>query len=161
MCEDVEDMEFFYIRHRPPPSIFAYDTAFLSTPLTGVFLRLQLRRTSRRGCGELRHEPQEFDGTVLWKALPYRARFRARVRGCGELLTHLVQGSEHLVRRTYPGSEGMVPIFLGDQFVDAMNHRQIHIYVRTSSNPMRRICRRFSLVGWRWKDLGGLTGYCG
>lgn len=60
----------------------------------------------------------------------YRARFRARIRGSRELLTHLVQDMEHLVRRAYPEmNEDMVTILLWNQFVDAVDHSQTHIYI--------------------------------
>lgn len=61
----------------------------------------------------------------------YRARFRTRIRGPGESLTHLAQDLEQLVRKTYPeASEYMVTILLRDQFVDVVDHPQIRIYIQ-------------------------------
>ncbi|KAG0715519.1 hypothetical protein GWK47_011790 [Chionoecetes opilio] len=61
----------------------------------------------------------------------FRARFRARLRNPGESLPHLAQDLEQLVRRAYPGaSEDMITLLLRDQFVDAVNHPQIKIYIQ-------------------------------
>lgn len=61
----------------------------------------------------------------------FRARFRARTRGPGESLTRLAQDLELLVRRAYPeASEDMITVLLRDQFVDAIDHPQIRIYVQ-------------------------------
>ena len=61
----------------------------------------------------------------------FRARFRARTRGSGESLTHLAQDLEQLVRRAYPeAGEDMITVLLRDQFVDAVDHPQIKIFIR-------------------------------
>ena len=61
----------------------------------------------------------------------FRARFRARTRGPGESLTRLAQDLELLVRRAYPeAGEDMITILLRDQFVDAIDHQQMRIYIQ-------------------------------
>ena len=61
----------------------------------------------------------------------FRARFRARIRGPGEPLTYLAQDLEQLVRRAYPeAGEDMITVLLRDQFVDAVDHPQIRIFIQ-------------------------------
>jgi len=61
----------------------------------------------------------------------YRARLKARVRAKGEPLPQLAQELETLVRRAYPAaSEDMVRELAKDQFVDALQDRELQLYVK-------------------------------
>ncbi|XP_063877118.1 uncharacterized protein LOC135109619 [Scylla paramamosain] len=60
-----------------------------------------------------------------------QGKVQARTRVPGEPLTRLAQDLELLVRRAYPeASNDMVTILLRDQFVDAIDHQQMRIYVQ-------------------------------
>jgi len=61
----------------------------------------------------------------------YRARLKARVRARGESLPQLAQELETLVRRAYPvAAEDMVTVLTRDYFVDALQDRELQLYVK-------------------------------
>ena len=61
----------------------------------------------------------------------YRASLKSRTRNRGEPLSQLAQELETLVRRAYPTApEDMVAVLARDHFVDALQQRQLQIYIK-------------------------------
>lgn len=61
----------------------------------------------------------------------YRARLKARVRARGESLPQLAQELETFVRHAYPtAAEDMVTVLTQDYFVDALQDRELHLYIK-------------------------------
>jgi len=61
----------------------------------------------------------------------YRARLKARVRARGESLPQLAQELETLVRHAYPAAaEDMVTVLTRDYFVDALQDRELQLYIK-------------------------------
>ena len=61
----------------------------------------------------------------------YRARLKARVRARGETLPQLALEVETLVRRAYPAApEDMVSVLARDHFLDALQDRDLQLYVK-------------------------------
>ncbi|ROT64722.1 putative nitric oxide synthase-like [Penaeus vannamei] len=61
----------------------------------------------------------------------YRARLKARVRAKGESLPQLAQELETLVRHAYPAAaEDMVTVLTRDYFVDALQDRELQLYIK-------------------------------
>nr|XP_027213555.1 uncharacterized protein LOC113806594 [Penaeus vannamei] len=60
----------------------------------------------------------------------YLARLKARVRARGESLPQLAQELETLVRHAYPAAaEDMVTVLTRDYFVDALQDRELQLYI--------------------------------
>ena len=61
----------------------------------------------------------------------YRARLKGRVRAKGESLPQLAQDIDTLVRRAFPSaSEDMVGVLTTDHFLDALQNRELQLYVK-------------------------------
>lgn len=88
----------------------------------------------------------------------YRARLKARMRARGEPLPQLAQEMETLVRRAYPAAqEDMVVVLTRDHFVDALQDRNLQLYVK-QAHPMdvqEALARALELEAFLYTSVGG------
>lgn len=88
----------------------------------------------------------------------YRARLKGRVRTKGESLPQLAQDIDTLVRRAYPTApEDMVGELTTEYFVDALQNRELQLYVKQAhpKDMKEALARALELEAFTRTSVGG------